>query len=739
MYLCLAIVKKHFHLLCLHMQVQELVSKALAQVAQQQGQVQEESISSMIIEEPTPMQATEYYESTQIITQEEASLQHQEPQEHLTIKLEEEPQHQDQPQHIYVTQDEPKQEVLATLKPEQLELVMTQVENEFTEKTVPYRLKAVEPEEIEDIQKTLKLKRRTRNYDIVIPAKPDLKEEVPMVVKLEMAEGASDAVDGNAQPTPDDELSEVMVKDNRCTDSNNEESKLEFEAVLNAESEEVAGLEQESEVGVTPKPKLEPEPKPIHQCSYDECDFQGETELDLQRHLKTFHSEEHPFQCSFCMKEFKLELSLKVHLLGHQEIPALDWEVGSKAKKLYNCPLSLCDFKSFYKRPLIQHVKEEHDLSCIFTCERCKIAFMTHDEMDEHCKSQIHEENQWSLCSICGASSKHMSQHMRRVHSDEKPYWCTQCDYKCKFSGALKAHLLTHKSEREFKCDQCTYSARSRDQLKRHEIIHSNVKDKKCPHCNYATQTIYRLKKHLKIHTNVTKGYRCIMCDFVTHDKIILKQHKADVHGKKLNLACRECNIEFSSVQELKVHALATHKSTNSWFCKYCNFSCASRRELGIHMQTHAGKHRYVCKICGYSCRQSNPFKRHLARHNKIKSFTCTMCNYACTDKYDLEKHLITHSEVKSVVCPDCPYTCRYKAQLVRHKKLVHDDIKPYFCSYCNYTTKSPQNLKNHMHLHAEKKPHQCMLCEFSACQKSNLKRHMQTHLKKAQIVYVQA
>ena len=58
------------------------------------------------------------------------------------------------------------------------------------------------------------------------------------------------------------------------------------------------------------------------------------------------------------------------------------------------------------------------------------------------------------------------------VHSEEKPFSCTQCDYSCKIAGNLKQHLIVHSQEKPYSCEQCNHSSKTVTKLKRRLLVH---------------------------------------------------------------------------------------------------------------------------------------------------------------------------------------------------------------------------------------------------------------------------
>lgn len=81
----------------------------------------------------------------------------------------------------------------------------------------------------------------------------------------------------------------------------------------------------------------------------DQCDYVTKKKVLLNRHLLTQHSNERPFVCNLCGRDFKMKRSLTVHIAQH----------GSTTK--YQCPFCDRTFNSstnFYTHRKSLHPKE---------------------------------------------------------------------------------------------------------------------------------------------------------------------------------------------------------------------------------------------------------------------------------------------------------------------------------------------------------------------------------------------
>ncbi|GAB0096363.1 transcription factor hamlet [Sergentomyia squamirostris] len=141
----------------------------------------------------------------------------------------------------------------------------------------------------------------------------------------------------------------------------------------------------------------------------------------------------------------------------------------------------------------------------------------------------------------------------------------------------------------------------------------------------------------------------------------------------------------------------------------------------------------------------------------------CVVCDRQCQDIDQLDDHLIVshHYPKDAFRCESCPKTYSYRPSLLRHRALVHGELRKYpcenctkvlsdvftdpsnlqrhirahhvgarshACPECGKTFATSSGLKQHTHIHSSVKPFQCEVCFKAYTQFSNLCRHKRMH-----------
>ena len=452
--------------------------------------------------------------------------------------------------------------------------------------------------------------------------------------------------------------------------------------------------------------------KKMFSCSL--CSFKGSTGV-LYKHMKTIHVHEteslktlgQQYSCSICNSKYDKLYKLARHKVGHSI--KTDYEckhcslffsnVGhlenhasrhcqSELKKEDKCPH--CDDKYFTKEMMRYHLIHSHKsllsekeiMANFHVCpvKDCKKYYAYPQSLYKHKKA--HEP--FRPCPHCGSYYQKMSQHIKRVHFNERIFSCSSCNFKGS-ARELRKHKNTDHVHvlKKFSCpfDGCKKTFRTPSLLKYHKNSHMGIRPFVCSHCDFSTNNVAYLRDHTeRRHSEIAFGsgncpnliLDCSYCDFSTNNVAYLRKHIERKHSESAS------GSGSTKTAKMNCSNLILNSKEATFPCKDCSESFTTELELDLHKLSVAHKQ----KLFGKNVK-------------KTKSFQCDICSKQLATQDNLYKHKKT---VHAHSCPfdGCKKTFRYPCLLKYHKN-SHMGIRRFVCSHCDFSTNNVAWLRKHI------------------------------------------
>ncbi|CAL4122491.1 unnamed protein product [Meganyctiphanes norvegica] len=361
-----------------------------------------------------------------------------------------------------------------------------------------------------------------------------------------------------------------------------------------------------------------------------------------------------------------------------------------------------------------------------FECMECDDVFDTRDDLIKHIDGHFNSD-------VFSTDVAHERLKKKRENNNGresmKRFKCKLCTYRCTNKKRLADHMAVHSDEKPFACTQCKFKTKHKVSLKSHtERKHSKKKSQSCVISDLRrTQPTLKPKVEPLLEGQI---YACpeLDCDFVTKNVNEYTEHM-DIHDTSVSPK-EESESESSEAEEEYIIARRKYKKSymKTFKCKYsnCNYTVTKKEAFSLHLMRHKGLNPapQKCNMCDFKCALRDGLRKHIRSHTK--PFQCHLCDFRCAERSYLNQHMMKHTGEKPFACDYCDYRAVSK-MLIKAHSAVHLTTKLHNCDYCTFATNRKQELFMHVErIHIKEKPYVCEYCPYATSQKRELGRHIE-------------
>ncbi|CRK96818.1 CLUMA_CG010003, isoform A [Clunio marinus] len=227
-------------------------------------------------------------------------------------------------------------------------------------------------------------------------------------------------------------------------------------------------------------------------------------------------NEGHEYLCCICSQNFPTHDEMVDHMRTHSSLEPVSCilcsNFGSYLNDMirhgkyhdenvtYRC--CVCNKNYPNGEEIVSHLLRHKDYKP-FTCSECSRSFFDKYKLRQHMNTHIADAPKNFICRHCNrgfTAQDYLNCHIRRKHSDVKPYRCDFCPKTFAFAHDRNLHVTNH-SEKKYLCSICDASFTRSWSLKQHMTIHDpSTEGLKCEFCDFMSTTKYRLQLHLMTH-----------------------------------------------------------------------------------------------------------------------------------------------------------------------------------------------------------------------------------------------
>ena len=245
----------------------------------------------------------------------------------------------------------------------------------------------------------------------------------------------------------------------------------------------------------------------------------------------------------------------------NQEVESMESDIASDESK-YQIPSDSDGESSEQERDAPSGDVEDYEMlyksGKTLKCIECDHLFKKHSEFINHMDAEhdVKRPYQCSHCTKCYGLRGNLIHHIKSVHAPR--YECGVCHKRFGCKSSLKTHCIIHSEERPFKCSQCDSSFKLKRNLTTHiRSVHQNERNFHCDHCSKGFFRKSNLIIHLRVHTE-EKPFQCTICGKAFTQKNGLTIHER-IHTGEKPYECSKCHKAFICKSTMRMHEKKCH------------------------------------------------------------------------------------------------------------------------------------------------------------------------------------
>ncbi|XP_060084574.1 uncharacterized protein LOC132563840 [Ylistrum balloti] len=303
-------------------------------------------------------------------------------------------------------------------------------------------------------------------------------------------------------------------------------------------------------------------------------------------------------------------------------------------------------------------------------------------------------------CDYASYNKHYLKQHVDLVHHADRPFKCPFCDYAGKRSHSLREHLIVHSNERPYECTHCNATFRKKGHLTNHTKLHQ-----KTVFCNTCRKSIIHaeLESHVKTCHARENVFVCEICSFVAPDEKAILEH-IKLHQSQQVYVCSTCKHMTSDFDAFVAHA-ETHQqtsaNTDTGITELKSASIkADLKQTILSKRSHDPDHGKVSplsKIRPVQATTSQPSKQDLL-------LKCSECGFVAPTTTLMKNHMWTH--LQSIDAPSSSSKEENVPSKPIIEKLASQEKSVYKCVECDFVCDEAYNFVVHMLAHKPELQH---------------------------------